>query len=46
MAIKDTYYIERIDYKTAMRIVVDKHYLHRKCPCSHAFGLIEKAPPT
>lgn len=24
-----------------MELVVKNHYLHRKCPCSHAFGLIE-----
>lgn len=28
-----------IDYKTAMDVVVEKHYLHRKCPCSFSFGL-------
>ena len=42
MGLKDTYYIEQIDYKTAMEIVVKYHYLHRKCPCSFAFGLKEK----
>lgn len=31
--------IKRVDYKTAMDIIVEKHYLHRKCPCSIAFGL-------
>jgi hypothetical protein len=31
--------VKQIDYKTAMDIVVNKHYLHRKCPCSLAFGL-------
>ena len=41
MAVKDAYHIERIDYKTAMNIVIEKHYLHRKCPCSYAFGLFE-----
>ncbi len=43
MSIKDAYYIERIDYKTAMDIVVKNHYLHRKAPCSFAFGLFEKS---
>lgn len=42
MSLKDTYIIEKIDYKTAMDIVVKCHYLHRKAPCSFAFGLIEK----
>lgn len=36
---KILYYIERIDYKTAMDVVVKNHYLHRKAPCSLAFGL-------
>lgn len=30
-----------IPYAVAMRIVVEKHYLHRKAPCSFAFGLFE-----
>ncbi len=42
MSIKDAYYIEPIDYKTAMDVVVKNHYLHRKAPCSFAFGLFEK----
>lgn len=33
--------INPINYSTAMRLVVEKHYLHRKCPCSFAFGLFE-----
>ena len=32
--------VEEIPYQTAMDIVVENHYLHRKCPCSHAYGLI------
>ena len=39
--IKENYHIEKIDYQTAMRTVIENHYLHRKCPCSHAFGLFE-----
>lgn len=35
------YHIKEIPYKTAMDIVIAKHYLHRKCPCSHAFALIK-----
>ncbi len=31
--------IKTIDYKTAMQIIIEKHYLHRKCSCSIAFGL-------
>lgn len=35
----ERYNIREIDYSTAMEIVIDKHYLHRKAPCSYAFGL-------
>jgi len=42
MAIKDRYTIKKISYKTAMDIVIKKHYLHRPAPCSFAFGLYEK----
>ena len=31
--------ISPLSYKDAMDIVVNKHYLKRKCPCSFAFGL-------
>lgn len=31
--------IREISYAEAMRVVVRSHYLHRKCPCSTAFGL-------
>lgn len=34
------YDIRQIDYRTAMSVVVQSHYLHRKAPCSIAFGLI------
>ena len=33
--------VKQIDYKTAMNVIVEKHYLHRKCPCSVAFGLFD-----
>lgn len=42
MSIKDDYSIKPIDYKTAMELVVKNHYLHRKAPCSQAFGLVNK----
>ena len=42
MSIKKKYYIEAVDYKTAMDVVVKNHYLHRKSPCSFAFGLFER----
>ncbi len=42
MKLKDRYTIKPISYKDAMNLVVNNHYLHRKCPCSQAFGLFEK----
>jgi hypothetical protein len=33
--------VSPIDYKTAMAVIIEKHYLHRQCPCSFAFGLFE-----
>jgi len=41
MAIKDIYYIKKIEYKLAMDMVVTNHYLHRKTSCSYSFGLFE-----
>lgn len=38
----ENYYVERIPYAMAMDIVIQNHYLHRKCPCSHAFGLFDE----
>ena len=35
----ERYAIERIGYQAARRVVVERHYLHRKAPCSVAFGL-------
>lgn len=35
----ENYFIKQIDYKTAMSVIVEKHYLRRKAPCSIAFGL-------
>lgn len=35
----ENYFIKQIDYKTAMAVIVERHYLHRKAPCSIAFGL-------
>lgn len=42
MSIKLNYTIKQITYKEAMEIVVKNHYLHRKAPCSFAFGLFDK----
>lgn len=36
----DRWHIEQIEYSTAMELVTKNHYMHRKCPCSKAFGLI------
>jgi hypothetical protein len=38
MALEE-YTISRIPYDEAMKIVIREHYLHRKAPCSVAFGL-------
>jgi hypothetical protein len=38
----ENYYIERISYSQAMELVVANHYLHRKAPCSMAFGLFHR----
>ena len=43
MGIKEDYLVESISYRDAMNIVIEKHYLHRKCPVSHAFGLIDRS---
>lgn len=37
--INDLFYIKKIGQKAAMSLLVEKHYLHRQAPCSHAFGL-------
>ena len=39
---KTKHEIRPIDYKTAMDLIVKHHYLHRKAPCSQAFGLFYK----
>lgn len=35
----EKYTIRLVDYHTAMDVIVREHYLHRKAPCSVAFGL-------
>ena len=42
MALKNDYEVKPITYQEAMAIVVERHYLHRKCPVSSAFGLIDR----
>lgn len=39
--IRQKYHIEEISYQAAMEMVIEHHYLHRKCPCSKAYGLID-----
>lgn len=39
----DLYSIERISYQMAMDHVIAFHYLHRRAPCTFAFGLFEIA---
>lgn len=40
---KNSYEIRPIENSIAQDVVVKNHYLHRKAPCSFAFGLFEKA---
>jgi len=42
MGIRSNYYIKPINYRTAMDLIIKNHYLHRKAPCSFAFGLFER----
>jgi hypothetical protein len=42
MGFRESYEVKGITYQQAMEVVVEKHYLHRKCPVSHAFGLFER----
>jgi hypothetical protein len=37
----DGWSVKQIDNQTAQEIVVENHYLHRKAPCSKAFGLFD-----
>lgn len=43
MGLKEDYEVRSISYQEAIDIVVERHYLHRKCPVSHAFGLVRKS---
>jgi hypothetical protein len=42
VSLVEDYTIERIGYQMAMETIIAKHYLHRKAPCSHAFGMFDK----
>jgi hypothetical protein len=35
--------VKSIDNATAQQMVVENHYLHRKAPCSQAFGLFDES---
>jgi hypothetical protein len=35
--------VRSIDNATAQQLVVENHYLHRKAPCSQAFGLFDQS---
>ena len=39
----ENFTIQQISYKTAMDMVIANHYLHRKAPCSFAFGLFDES---
>lgn len=45
MGFKEDYEIKQISYQEAMAIVVERHYLHRKCPVSIAYGLFKVGQP-
>jgi hypothetical protein len=40
--LRSDYRILEISYADAMELVIKNHYLHRKAPCSKAFGLFHK----
>jgi len=39
MSLKSEYSVRKISNSTAQDIVIENHYLHRRAPCSVAFGL-------
>ena len=41
MGFREDYEIKTLSYQEAMTVVVEKHYLHRKCPVSRAYGLFK-----
>lgn len=42
MSLKEQFSVEPLDYQRATEIIVERHYLHRKAPCSFAFGLFDR----
>lgn len=41
-SIPERYFVKEIDKKEAQEINIKNHYLHRKAPCSQAFGLFDR----
>jgi hypothetical protein len=41
MSLSNNYTIERISYQMAQEAVIANHYLHRKAPCTFAFGMFD-----
>lgn len=37
------YFVKEIDKRLAQDVVIRYHYMHRKAPCSYAFGMIRKS---
>ena len=42
MSFASEYRIVEIEGRKAMEIVIEAHYLHRRCPCSKAFALVRR----
>ena len=40
--LEEQFYIEQITHQMAMEVIVANHYLHRRAPCSWAFGMFDK----
>lgn len=40
--LEEQFYIEQITHQMAMEVIIANHYLHRKAPCSYAFGMFDK----
>jgi hypothetical protein len=43
MSLSNNYTIERISYQMAQEAIIANHYLHRKAPCTFAFGMFDSA---
>lgn len=46
MSLKEKYYIEQIECRKGMPLIIKNHYLHRKAPCSFSFALKKKEDET